>query len=389
MGHVCQDMHLSAVCERRMELASRQHSDKMDDTQKKLDLFYSNIDQVKQQQATGSVAMTPTMKIAEWQDIARKEEEIVGAGRTGNTKRVEITINDGGIEDRDSGVGLTDATPVLDSEMVLGGTKKDVEASTYEGHLDLEEALDQALNNETESRTKKGHRHSRNRSGGDDRVLHSTRANLRVVVKLSSPPDLAEEIETKILSLGNQETRSVNSGYCLNEVRSLFMQMSPNMDSKEIERSQFLESVNEDSMSGMEPHDSFGLSSQHKDEVLMFELVERDVPPPQHVAEDLTKLTPRREYPKDYHNLEFLPYHPLPDYLETELFPSQATPLPPYHDPYWPRKKECIEMAGVLKGSPGLASYTSTFVSSEARGLRYTIIIVCRDSAATNIPGTP
>lgn len=361
---------MAAVCEHRLELASKKHSEKMDDTQKKLDQFYSNIDQVQQQQATEETATTWTTTMGEWEEDAGKEGEADRSTSTGNDWRMRTTPRVEGVEDINPGVDLRH--PIPDSGMELDGTKEGIDSSTHEGNFDLEAALEQALSNKTDSGTKGDHPHSLNRSDRGDGVKEQTGPGS----ELEQGPHPHEETANLETVFDSSMTVSVTADCCLDRFRSLFLQQSLNMEYKEAETDHFSETVNADPMLGTEHRESPSLSSQHRDEVLMLELIERDSPlPPQPAPVAPAKPSSTREYPKDYHTLEFLPYHPLPDKLEAVVFPSRATPLSEHDDPYWPRKKECVDMARDLKGGQGLASYTSTFIAPEARGIRYCCIV--------------
>lgn len=77
---------------------------------------------------------------------------------------------------------------------------------------------------------------------------------------------------------------------------------------------------------------------------------------------------PPREYPQMYYNLEFLPYNPIPERLDAMLLPFKENPLPLYDDPYWPTKRECLNLLGEIKGKPNYVTFTGTFITPEARG---------------------
>ena len=79
----------------------------------------------------------------------------------------------------------------------------------------------------------------------------------------------------------------------------------------------------------------------------------------------------RPDYPESYHNLDFLPYNPLPTQLEELIFPDRSVPLADYDDPYWPIKTDCLALVGELRENPHLASFTGTFLTPEARGAEY------------------
>lgn len=88
-------------------------------------------------------------------------------------------------------------------------------------------------------------------------------------------------------------------------------------------------------------------------------------------ADDLVSAmanSPPREYPQMYYNLEFLPYNPIPDRLDSMLFPYKENPLPLYDDPYWPTKRECLNLLGEIRAKPNYVAFTGTFITPEARG---------------------
>ena len=121
-------------------------------------------------------------------------------------------------------------------------------------------------------------------------------------------------------------------------------------------------------------------------ELSMFDRVEfepqfpRDTDRPKASGSDPTKLLdpdelikamnnpPPREYPQMYYNLEFLPYNPIPERLDSMLFPFKESPLPLYDDPYWPMKKECLNLLGEIRAKPNYVAFTGTFITPEARG---------------------
>jgi hypothetical protein len=87
--------------------------------------------------------------------------------------------------------------------------------------------------------------------------------------------------------------------------------------------------------------------------------------------EDLIKAMnnpPPREYPQMYYNLEFLPYNPIPERLDAMLLPFKKNPLPLYDDPYWPTKRECLNLLGEIRAKPNYVTFTGTFITPEARG---------------------
>ena len=87
--------------------------------------------------------------------------------------------------------------------------------------------------------------------------------------------------------------------------------------------------------------------------------------------EDLMKAMnnpPPRDYPQMYYNLEFLPYNPIPERLDAMLLPFKESPLPLYDDPYWPTKRECLNLLGEIRAKPNYVTFTGTFITPEARG---------------------
>ena len=115
------------------------------------------------------------------------------------------------------------------------------------------------------------------------------------------------------------------------------------------------------------------------DHVVFEAQVPRD-PKPKAAGTDPTKLAtpedlikamnnpPPREYPQMYYNLEFLPYNPIPDRLDAMLLPFKESPLPLYDDPYWPTKRECLNLLGEIRAKPNYVTFTGTFITPEARG---------------------
>ena len=77
---------------------------------------------------------------------------------------------------------------------------------------------------------------------------------------------------------------------------------------------------------------------------------------------------PPREYPQNYHTLEFLPYNPVPERLDTAIFPHKESPLPLYDDPYWPTKRDCLSLLAEIRAKPNYVTFTGTFITPEARG---------------------
>ena len=328
MGEVCQEMFLAATCEHRMEQASKMRNEKLDETQKKLDLFYSNMDLVKQQQAMATAPPTsapvPTTKASKGQDSRKKDLGADGVGLNSKVKR--------GREER-----------------AVRGDGTRIEARSSQGKLDLERALDQALNeSEGSKRSQQNQSNKSDKEGSKER----TRPNFRLVLK-PLPPEELENNGPPTISTATSDVVV----HCFDEAWQLFYKQSPNLQYEELE-------CEEDEEEELESNSGNSLS-----EILMLDKIEQETPLQQpHV--DLSKLTPRREYPKDLYLLEFLPYHPLPDVLEEVMFPSQEKPLPSFHDPYWPRKRECLDLVREMKNTPGIVRYTGTFITPEARGAK-------------------
>ena len=107
--------------------------------------------------------------------------------------------------------------------------------------------------------------------------------------------------------------------------------------------------------------------------------VPRDISKPKASGTDPTKLAtpedlikamnnpPPREYPQMYYNLEFLPYNPISERLDAMLLPFKENPLPLYDDPYWPTKRECLNLLGEIRAKPNYVTFTGTFITPEAR----------------------
>ena len=319
MGEVCQEMFLAAMCEQRMELASRQRNQKLDETQKKLDLFYANMDLVKKQQLAASAgAPTPPVKTTRAASESRKKS-------SGEESRV-----------------VQDKKMKLDQD---GGSKscphvsKEVEKEDRVNGRDLEQALDQVLN---ESDGK-----SQLQSSETGKSTERTRPYFRLVLKPLPP----EELEDKTVA---ESVGRTDEEHCFNTGWSLLLHQSPNLHYEYQE----LENDHVES--------EWSISSWN--EILMLEKIEPATPPLQpHV--DLSKLAPRREYPKNLYSVEFLPYHPLPDVLEEVVYPPGDLATPPlFHDPYWPRKRVCLDLVREMRNIPGVEQYTGTFITPEARG---------------------
>ena len=325
---VCQEMYVAAVCELRMEQASKARSEKLDETQKKLDMFYANMDLVKQQQVMASVPTTPGPNSGK-----RVDPESTGPGRSSGaepTSKEKVGREDKKAEHRESTVGEKEGGESISSRK-----------------LDLEKALDQALNESEVSTVDVRSQSSKcSKEGSEKRSCSSIRLVLKPL-----PPEELEQGETGTDVSGRPDVDHYHDEYCFDRRWQLFHDQSPNM------QYEGWECDNEES-------GSTGADSLN--EILMLNMIEKDSPPQQpHV--DLSKLAPRKEYPKDLHTKEFSPYHPLPDVLDDIIFPFVKLPLPIFHDPYWPRKKGCLDLVREIRALPGVVKYTGTFITSGAR----------------------
>ena len=179
-----------------------------------------------------------------------------------------------------------------------------------------------------------------------DGEVKRTRSNFRLVLKPLPPEEVNKE------SSGNAQQVD---GSCTEECLSVH----PGSDEK----------IGSDEKTGSGEDKK---SDPYKDEIAVFDHIEPDFRPVSNSKiSDQSKLPTQKEYPLNYHSLEFLPYNPLPDQLEAAIFPRRPLhPLPLHDDPYWPRKKECLDLVKDLKGNPQLVSYTGTFITPEARGAK-------------------
>ena len=71
-------------------------------------------------------------------------------------------------------------------------------------------------------------------------------------------------------------------------------------------------------------------------------------------------------YTEAYRQMEFIPYNALPQHSEEVVFPSSSPAI--FNDPYWPNKKQCLEL--VEDASDHLPRFTGTFLTPEARGIK-------------------
>ena len=124
------ERYFAALCAQRMEEASKERTEKLDETQKKLDLFYDNMSRIREIQAVG---------------VADEVEEEVGGvgisglGKAGQRKsKKKRKIDDG--SKYGNGMHTVDATPVLDPDL---STSSVDEARKSKADQKMEEALDQ------------------------------------------------------------------------------------------------------------------------------------------------------------------------------------------------------------------------------------------------------
>lgn len=76
-----------------------------------------------------------------------------------------------------------------------------------------------------------------------------------------------------------------------------------------------------------------------------------------------------KKYTETYRRMEFVPYQPLPLAIEEALYPVYSSRYVEHDDPLWPNKLQCLEL--VEGASDGLPRFTGTFLTPEARGVRY------------------
>ena len=360
-------MYYAALCEQRMDEASKERTEKLDSTQKKLDMFYNNMEMIKRQQAEPD------------------ETELFSQRKP---KKKKATRSEFG--------NSVDATPVLDPNL----SSKDSDELESKSKLDLEQALDHVLSG-MELKTGR-ESHSDNSSGEADGEVKRTRSNFRLVLKPLPPPIEPISLEFPSSNKRGPKSSPPKADQCPNDALWPFQPPSWSSDrcnsghGEEEEDEMWMAATGctavaekEDcrgnqckvgqKVRGSDPRTTGSGTLDFKsydEELTVFDHIERDSPPPgSHVSRHLpnrggSKFTRHKEYPLDYHNLEFLPYNPLPDQLESVIFPKRHSPLPLYHDPYWPRKKECLDLVKDLKGNPQLVSYTGTFITPEARGAR-------------------
>ena len=334
-------MYVAALCELRMEEASRLKSEKLDDTQRKLDLFYKKMDLVKKYQDLGGVSGGSKVNVG---------------GSSGRHERKKGEWGGG------SGGGMG-ATPVLDIEG--SGMEARPDRMKQDDEHDLELELDRALSMESRPDTSEADSNDSTRP---------TRSNFRLVLKPlplddASSDDTSSSHDNACTSSKVQEF--IGQKQCPHTTMLFqcpwgFGRCGSSDELKECEV-------------GVTGSDVTGsnVELEHESELLVFEHIEHDFKPlPETPHSHGNPETPQRvlsykQYPRDYHSLEFLPYNPLPDQLEAAIFPKRRhAPLPLYHDPYWPRKGECLELVAEMKGNPHVVSYLGTFITPEARGAR-------------------
>lgn len=368
-------MFYAALCEHRMELASRQRSEKLDDTQRKLDLFYTNMELVRKHQSLGGVAEGAGLG---GHPRVRGDEEEVGVegGRKERMKKKERAESV-----RERGMELADATPILDPDL-----EDSMELDPEKG-LELELELDQVLARMESTGIDAT---QPNASASPSNEVKPTRSNFRLVLK-PLPPD-HQDIDTSFRPLPPRGRGGVGQGcvlhhdQCPHDVMLMFQ--CPQLS--DLHSCRHGEEATEDSTcdaktdqtgshkTGSDVTGSASTGSdadEFADELTMFDHIEHELTPQitsPDGAREIQAPTPHKEYPRSYHTLQFLPYNPLPDQLEALIFPwrPRNAPLPLYNDPYWPRKQECLELVGELKEDPKLSSFTGTFINPEARGVR-------------------
>ena len=77
----------------------------------------------------------------------------------------------------------------------------------------------------------------------------------------------------------------------------------------------------------------------------------------------------KSKYTEAYRQMEFMSYNALSPPLEELIFSSSSSSsLPEYNDPYWPNKKQCLDL--VEDSSESLPRFTGTFLTPEARGIK-------------------
>lgn len=334
-------MYVAALCELRMEEASWQKSKKLDDTQRKLDLFYKEMDLVKKYQDLGGISGGSK----------------VNGGRGGGGERKK------GEQDGGGGMG---ATPILDLEG--GGMEANSDRMKQDDGHDLELELERALSMEPNPDTSEADSNDSTRP---------TRSNFRLVLK-PLPLDDASNGDTSSShdnACTSNEEEFIGHKQCPHTAMLLFhcpwgtehsCGFSGCGSSGKPEECEVGVTGGDVTGSDVEP--------EHESELLVFEHIEHDFKPlpeaPHKVPEPPQRVLSHKKYPQGYHSLEFLPYNPLPDQLEVAIFSKgRHTPLPLYHDPYWPRKGECLELVAEMKGNPHIG-YMGTFITPEARGAR-------------------
>ena len=344
-GKVSREMYFAAICEHRMNMASKERSDKIDDTQKKLDMFYSTMELLKKNQYYGGVAS------GAW------SSDMASRGSAGRKERKNTSPH---------------ATPTdfdLDPNLVV---YDDMELKP-DPDVELEKKLEEALDASQGGGAVGGACDQVNDSSGGE--VKRTRSNFRLKLKPLPP---AEEVEP--IPSASDQSKSLNAEAI--QKRSC-VDCCPNHYWRQFPGNRFccMSCKGQDDEEGIDRNGSRtgcekgGVAcslERREDELAIYETME-----PELNFKDATKESapamppPKKEYPQDYHSLEFLPYNPLPEQVEAAIFPREAgEPLPLYHDPYWPRKRECLELVSQLKINPHMIGFTGTFISPEARGVR-------------------
>lgn len=340
-------MYTAALCEYRMEEASRERSEKLDSTQKKLDLFYNNMDLVRKQQSLTGVPDAPGRQ-GQWVELGGRHDR----------KKKKKAVSEYGSEVH----ATVDATPILDPD-------GDMESESDSDGAGLEQDLDQVLSVMDSGPDSIPDDFLSNTSTSE---VKRTRSNFRLVLR-PLPPD-------QVKDGGSRDHVTSESGECQipgpDQCPSLMFRLFRCPGAIRCWGGSGSDCPSCDDGAGGEGEggadtqtgsDETGSDDLSVSELSMFDQIGHDDSPP---SAKKTQKIRYKEYPRDYHTLEFLPYNPLPDQLEAVIFPKDRTPLPPYHDPYWPRKRDCLDLVRELKGNPQLVSYTGTFITPEARGAR-------------------
>ena len=345
-------MHLAALCELRMEQASKQRSEKLDDTQRKLDMFYSNMELVRKHQNLGGVA--------------ERAGHATGSGG-GKGRGLKVTEGEG------EGVDFTDATPVVSDSELDDGVELDdgMGLDSGEEEVDLEQELEQVLSKLDSDSDEAAPTNLSNNESSATEEQQQTRSNFRLVLKPLPPGGVASNSPTPALEQSNNEE---GCGFCEQQCPSeawvMFSHHLPHGASCLADTGSDV-TGNDVTGSGGYVEDGVQYVANFDHELTIFDHIEQELIPDTKPKDPQTSPTPYKEYPLAYRSLEFMPYNPLPDYMEAGLFSRQHhTPLPVYNDPYWPRKRECLELVNELKNNPKVSSFMGSFITPEARGIR-------------------